>query len=204
MIHIPPSMQMHLEQAHALIEEFSFGVLVSEGLQATHLPFLLERNEGEHGTLYGHLARANPHGRGLHGQRVLTIFNGPHAYISPTWYAKKPAVPTWNYAVVHAEGTLELLDSSTTNEILDKTLAKYEPELLDDPETLSDALRDKLLPAIVGVRIRIHEIHGKAKLGQHRSQEDQAGVAAGLRDSDNPQARQLWRYMQSISLDTEE
>ena len=198
MMHIPSAMQMPLEQAHALVEAFSFGVLVSDGLQATHLPFLLVRDEGEYGTLYGHFARANPHWRDLDGQQVLTIFNGPHAYISPTWYARKPAVPTWNYAVVHVEGTLELLDSSATNDILDKTLAKYEPELLDDPDTLSDALRDKLLPAIVGIRIRIDAIHGKAKLGRHRSPEDQAGVDAGLRHSDDPQARQLWRYMQTI------
>ena len=96
-----------MTRLHDFIEQNSFGVLVAPvGGQpfATHLPFLLDRTAGPHGTLVGHMARANPQGREAAGQTALAIFSGPHAYISPTWYEAEQVVPTWNYTAVHAYG----------------------------------------------------------------------------------------------------
>src|SRR5262245_52454200 len=84
----------------AFMESYSFALLVSthEGEPfGTHIPLLLERDTGPHGTLVGHMARANPHWRGLDGQPVLAVFSGPHAYVSPTWYESENVVPTWHY-----------------------------------------------------------------------------------------------------------
>src|ERR1700712_4406415 len=97
---------------HALIRAHSFGTLVplvGGQLFATPLPFLLDAKRGEYGTLVAHLARPNPHWRAFVATPVgapqsLAIFGGPHAYISPRWYATELSVPTWNYTVVHAYG----------------------------------------------------------------------------------------------------
>src|SRR4051812_5840105 len=92
---------------HEFIEAYSFGLLVSShrGPFATHLPFLLDRTAGPHGTLVGHMARANPQWHDLDGREVLAVFSGPHAYVSPSWYEADDVVPTWNYVAVHARGT---------------------------------------------------------------------------------------------------
>src|SRR5688572_28058136 len=96
------------EALQALIREHCFGTLVSrhEGERgASHVPLLLDRDHGPHGTLLGHMARANPQWQGFReGEEVLAIFQGPHAYVSPSWYETELSVPTWNYAVVHACG----------------------------------------------------------------------------------------------------
>src|SRR5262249_9518591 len=102
-----------LTRLHDFIEQHSFGLLVSQvdGLPfATHLPFLLERTAGPHGTLVGHMARANPQWREAGGQTALAIFSGPHVYISPTWYEAEQVVPTWNYTAVHVYGRVEVID----------------------------------------------------------------------------------------------
>lgn len=197
-MYVPQAMRLEREQAWELIERYGFAALVGTDLQATHLPLLLERSEGEQGTLYGHFARANPHWRTLDGSRALAIFSGPHAYISPTWYASQPAVPTWNYLAVHATGTLELLGKEATRELLDRSLAFYEPALLDSLSREHDYL-EKMQAGVVGFRLPIETLAGKAKLGRQRSQADQAGVEEALAESRDPQARQLWRYMQRLA-----
>lgn len=197
-MYLPPSMRLSREQAWSLIERHDFAVLVGADLEATHLPLLLERSEGEQGTLYGHFARANPHWRMLNGSRALAIFNGPHAYVSPTWYANQPAVPTWNYLAVHATGTLELLGTEATRELLERSLAHFEPALLDSLSREQGYL-EKMQAGVVGFRLPIETLTGKAKLGRQRSEADQAGVEAALAESRNPQARQLWHYMQRLT-----
>src|SRR6516164_2747361 len=92
------------------IERNSFGVLVS---QVDGLPFLLDRPAGPHGTLVGHVARANPQWREAAGQTALAVFSGPHAYVSPTWYEAEQVVPTWNYTAVHASGRVQVLEDPT-------------------------------------------------------------------------------------------
>src|SRR4051812_19316497 len=116
-----------LNKLHGAIERYSFATLVSQNngdLEASHLPLLLDRDAGPSGTLLGHMARANLQWRRAAGQEVLSIFNGPHAYVSPQWYQATEVVPTWNYVAVHAYGRLELMDDeTTTKELLDKTVA---------------------------------------------------------------------------------
>src|SRR5271170_5889712 len=119
-----------LTKLHDFIEQHSFGLLVSQvdGLPfAAHLPFLLERTAGPHGTLVGHMARANPQWREANGQTALAIFSGPHDYISPTWYEAEQVVPTWNYTAVHAYGRVQIFeDAAAVREIVQATVQVYE------------------------------------------------------------------------------
>ncbi|WP_285162628.1 FMN-binding negative transcriptional regulator [Shewanella goraebulensis] len=188
-MYIPKKLAIQsVEQMHDFIDEFSFAVVTTADLTASHLPLLLKREEGEFGTLYGHLAKANNHWKSMDMQTLLVVFSGPHGYISPTWYDSYPAVPTWNYAAVHIKGEVTLTDEETTLQILTDTVKTYESNLLT-PLDASDAeqqgfipedYKDKLSKAIIGFKITITEIEGKLKLGQHRSDADQQGVITGL------------------------
>src|SRR5438477_9886629 len=143
---------------HDFIERHSFGLLVSQvdGVPfASHLPFLLDRAAGPHGTLVGHMARANPQWRQAHGQTALAIFSGPHTYISPTWYEAEQVVPTWNYAAVHASGPVEVVeDAEALLDILRRSVQVYESPMPRpwsfDP---SSPFVGRLLKQIVGLRI---------------------------------------------------
>src|SRR6266480_1405054 len=130
-MYIPAAFAEHdLNRLHDFIEQNSFGLLVSQvdGLPfASHLPFLLDRTAGPHGTLVGHMARANPHWRELAGQTALAVFSGPHAYVSPTWYEAENVVPTWNYVAVHASGRAAVVeDPSALLDIVQRSAAVYE------------------------------------------------------------------------------
>ena len=108
-----------LATLHDLVEAHAFGVLVVPSAagppEISHLPFLLDRTRGPHGTLYAHTARANPIWRGFDGRAgALAVFQGPHGYVSPSWYASRDDVPTWNYAVVHAHGAPRLIEADWT------------------------------------------------------------------------------------------
>ena len=126
--------------------------------------------------MYGHVARANPHLKELDGSEVLVIFTGPHGFISPTWYQDKPAVPTWNYTSVHAFGTASLLADHETTATIDATLERYEPALLTTNKILPDDYKVRLLAGIVGFKVVINRLEGKAKLSQNRSSADREGV----------------------------
>ena len=197
---IPRSMKMaDAEAAYNFIDEFNFGVLVSQDLQATHLPFVLNREAGE---LYGHFARANPHWEKLDGREVLITFSGPHSYISPTWYGRAPAVPTWNYTAVHAYGHVSLLQAQQTLEVVEELVHKHEPDLLQERNLITDAYRDKLLAGVVGFKVVLSHVEGKLKLGQEKPSAEQAGVYAALSDGENLQGLALAQFMQRISLGT--
>lgn len=198
---VPKQFKMNeLLQQHDFINEFSFGVMVSEGLQATHLPFLLEAQRNSKGTLYAHMAKANSQWRELAGKNVLVIFNGPHSYISPTWYTQAPAVPTWNYAAIHAYGVVELLDGLDTLAVLDKSMAKYEPELLDQRDVVTAEYVERLSSAIVGFKIELTDLQGTQKLGQHKSTQDQFSVYSALSNSAGLDEKALANYMLRRSL----
>ncbi|UCX05644.1 FMN-binding negative transcriptional regulator [Shewanella glacialimarina] len=200
-MHVPEKWQMNsLTDMHQFIAQHGFAVVMSSNLEASHIPLVLKAAEGEYGVLYGHLAHSNPHWKDIIDSSVLCIFNGPHAYISPTWYHASPAVPTWNYSVVHAKGTVEFTDDKTTMAILETTIQKYEPSLLtptpESPEGfIPKQFQDKLAKGIVGFKIVITELQGKQKLGQHRSSLDQLGVIAGLSKSTGINEQQLLKYM---------
>lgn len=193
---VPKHFKMNeLSQQHDFINEFSFGALVSEGLQATHLPFLLETQKNSKGTLYGHMAKANSQWRDLAGKNVLVIFNGPQSYISPTWYTQKPAVPTWNYAAIHAYGVVELLDGTDTLAVLEKSMAKYEPELLNTREVVTAEYVETLSAAIIGFKVEVNNLQGVEKLGQHKSVHDQQSVYSELKKSTGLDEKALANFM---------
>src|SRR5438477_2992045 len=156
---------------HAFVERHSFGLLVSQvgGVPfASHLPLLLDRAAGPHGTLVGHMARANPQWRELAGKTALAVFSGPHAYVSPTWYEAENVVPTWNYVAVHAYGRAEVVeDAAAVLDIVQRSVAVYEAAL-PRPWTLdrSSGFTGRQLARIVGFRIEIERLEGKGKRTQ--------------------------------------
>ncbi len=178
---------------HNFVERHSFGMLVSQVAGepfATHLPFLLDRTAGPHGTLVGHMARANPQWGELAGQTALAVFSGPHAYISPTWYEAENVVPTWNYAAVHATGPVELVvDKETLLVILERSVAVYEAKM-PRPWAIdhSGPLVDRLLGQIVGFRIPIKKIEGKWKMNQNHPVERREKVIRALEGQDGEDA----------------
>lgn len=158
-----------------------------DGITADHIPLEFHPAEGEYGTLRGHVARANPLWRQANGQSVLAIFQGPQAYISPTWYASKAAthkvVPTWNYAVVHAHGVLRAVEDADWLLALVKRLTAQHEAGRNPPWAVTDAPTDyvaQMLRAIVGIEIPLTRLVGKWKSGQNRGEADRMGVVAGL------------------------
>jgi transcriptional regulator len=158
-------------------------------LEAEHLPLRWERgpDDGEHGTLRGHVARANPVWREAAGQAVLAVFRGPQAYVSPSWYPSKAehgkVVPTWNYAVAHLHGPLRVVDDAAWLRAFVGRLTDAHEAAFPSPWQVSDApgdFIDQMLRAIVGIEIPVARLQAKWKTSQNRSAADRAGVAAGL------------------------
>lgn len=201
--------QDDLATLHAQIDASGLAMLTSageQGLQASHLPLLLEPGEGEFGTLYGHFARANPHWRDLaSGAEALVVFSGPDAYIHPGWYPAKAehdkVVPTWNYIAVHAWGQAEVFDDPERLLQLVSRLSDRHERQQAQPWATSDAPReylDAMLRAIVGFALPIRRLEGKWKLGQNRSAADQAGVRAGLSASPDARSHELATRMPTL------
>jgi transcriptional regulator len=188
------------EKLHGFIEANSFGLLVSDHDGepfATHLPFLLERAAGPHGVLLGHVARANPHWRGLDGQQVLAVFSGPHAYVSPTWYEAEGVVPTWNYVAVHAYGTCRLVEHPDgIARILTASVATFERPM-PRPWSLDPAseLFQRLVGAVVGFRVEVDRLEGKWKLNQNHPRERRERVVRVLERSADQDDRDVARLM---------
>jgi len=199
-MYVPPAFRENdLSALHAVIREARLANLVTataEGLLATPLPLFLMPDEGPHGTLYGHLARANPQWKQATIGAALGIFGGPDAYVTPSWYATKrehgKVVPTWNYVAVHAYGPVEFFEDA--DRLLDVVtrLTELHEGSRPAPWAVSDAPEDFIraqLRGIVGLRLPIERIEGKRKMSQNRSAEDRAGVAAGLATSERPSDR---------------
>jgi transcriptional regulator len=198
-MYIPPSFAEHdTATLHAFMAAHPLAALVTNvapvGLFATHLPLVLDAMAGEHGTLFGHVARANPHAKLVAGGPVdaLVIFTGPDAYVRPSWYATKQetakVVPTWNYVAVHATCTLHMHDDA---EFLRTHLAKLTHQhesSRHEPWQMTDAPDEYIaqqLKAIVGVELRITKLEGKWKMSQNRGDADIDGVVRGLGASDD-------------------
>lgn len=170
---------------HALIDACDFGVIVSagpDGFFATHIPMMLARDEGKYGTLYGHVARVNPHA-GLFGREALAVFSGPHAYVSPTWYSDRTTnVPTWNYAAVHCTGVPQLPGGDQI-EHLRLMVARYEGARPNgwNIDELKAEMRESLPRGIVTFRMEIARIEGKAKLSQNKPRGERERVIEGLK-----------------------
>jgi transcriptional regulator len=194
--------ETRLEVLHALILEHSFGTLVSsleDGLFATHLPFLLDPEIGDCGTLLGHMARANPHWRELGRADSLVIFQGPHAYISPSWYVTEPAVPTWNYSAVHAHGRAWLIeDPRRVRDLLERTVRTFDAHGWSTDRVTEEYI-ENLSKAIVAFEIPITRIEGKRKLSQNRPVEDALGAVAGLESTRDPMSEALAEDMRQAA-----
>jgi transcriptional regulator len=187
-----------LPRVHAAIRDAGLATLVtygSEGLDASHVPLVLDPKEGAYGTLYGHVARANGQWKTAGDVDALAIFRGPDAYISPTWYRTKAetgeVVPTWNYVAIHAKGPLSFYDDATRLlDLVTRLTERYERPR-PAPWSVSDAPADYIqrqLKAIVGFRLEIRELQGKWKMSQNRSADDRRGVVAGLQAEGSPVA----------------
>lgn len=172
-----------------LMHDYPFATLVTTRAHEpviTHLPLIHVPDCEPHGTLFGHFARTNLHTDCAESGESLAVFHGPHAYVSPSLYAHpESAVPTWNYAVVHAHGTLQLAtEPAETRAILDAMINRFEaPRERPWKLALEGARLDAMVGAIIGFRLRIKRIEAKFKLSQNRSEEDQRLVAAALADA---------------------
>ena len=174
---------------HALVNDFPLATWVvphNGELLINHIPFLLDTERGEFGTLVGHVARANPVWQ-ARGTASVAVFNGPQAYVSPSWYPSKhvhgKAVPTWNYAVVHAHGVARTLDDPEQLLQLLNRLTDHHEAHQAHPWKVSDAPAayiESMLGAIVGIEIPVQRWEGKWKTSQNRTAADRLGVAAGL------------------------
>ncbi|CDX18762.1 FMN-binding negative transcriptional regulator [Mesorhizobium sp. ORS 3324] len=207
-MYIPPAFRDDdKESLRATIRAARLATLVTataEGLLATPLPLLLDESEGEHGTLYGHVAKANPHWGAPPLGDGLAIFMGPDAYVTPAWYQTKretgKVVPTWNYVAVHAHGAVEFFeDADRLLEIVTRLTNLHEGGRAS-PWSVSDAPPDFIraqLKGIVGLRMPIARLEGKRKMSQNRNAADRAGVVSGLSASDRPSDREVARLIPS-------
>jgi transcriptional regulator len=195
------------EKISAFMRRYSFATLITDDGKApfaSHLPVLHRRESGNYGSLLSHMARANP--QWLHfasGREALAVFHGPHSYISPLWYENKPAVPTWNYATVHAYGVPKVFnDHGRIVSLLQELVAVYESSREEPwPGDLPEDYRDKMIQGIVAFEMPITRIEGKFKLGQNRPAVDiekvidQLGRAA---DTDSQALAQLMRAEHNV------
>lgn len=180
-----------VEVLHQMIRQSGLALLVTlaaDGLIASHVPMLLDPEPAPYGTLLGHIARPNPQAQpGVAGVQALAIFQGPEGYITPSWYQTKrqtgKVVPTWNYLAVHAYGPLVLFDDPARLREIVTRLTEQQEAGRAAPWAVSDApaaFIDRMLKGIVGFRIPLTRIEGKAKMSQNRPAEDVAGVITGL------------------------
>lgn len=198
--------ETRLEVLHALIRTHPLGIwvaLVDGELVANHIPFDLDPARGEFGTLVGHVARGNPVWRKTSTVASLVTFQGPQSYITPSWYPSKhehgKAVPTWNYAVVHAHGAPVFIEDRDWLRAHITALTDRHEATQALPWAVSDAPEDylnKQISAIVGVEIPVRKLVGKWKMSQNRSMPDQLGVVAGLMARGSPQASAVAEIIQ--------
>jgi transcriptional regulator len=185
-MYIPKHFKMdHDEVMYDFIEKNSFATLFSHHNgepYATHLPILLNKEEGY---LYGHFARPNEQWKDIANQKVLVIFQGPHCYISPSWYETNQAVPTWNYVAIHVYGKLEIVEEE--KEVFDSLVDmvnKYEkPDSSYHLENVDENFIKGMSKGIVGFKIQINKIEGKAKLSQNHPTERQELIIKQLENS---------------------
>jgi transcriptional regulator len=188
---------------HQVIVENGFGELLTlddAGLPfASHLPFLIDRARGANGTLTAHMARANPQWQHFtNGKPVLAMFHGPHAYISPAWYATHPAVPTWNYIAVHAYGVPKIVDAPSAMEDILRRLVDANEAANGTTWRmvgLTEQYLSSMMRGIVAFEIPIDRLEGKAKLSQNRDTADQVRVAEALAASADPSAQATSKLM---------
>jgi transcriptional regulator len=194
--------------ARRIVSEHAFGLLMTlpdgEGdADISHLPMLWLEGVGPHGRLIGHVARANPHGARLEaGAASVAVFSGPHAYISPNWYANTGLVPTWNYAAVHLHGkAVAVSDAAGAGRILDTLVSAFESDATGNWSTgdLAEGMLERQLKGIVAFEMPVDRIETKLKMSQNRKPEDIAGVIQALGDSDHSEDKATAAMMRDLN-----
>lgn len=201
--------ESRVEVLHNLVRMYPFGSLVtsgSAGLIVNHLPFVIRPEPKPYGTLRGHVARANPVWQELSVSiESVVVFQGPQAYISPSWYPSKAqhgkVVPTWNYVTVHAYGSPRAVEDIDwlTEQLAD--LTDLQESSNPRPWKINDAPKDyldKMLQAIVGIEIPIGKIMGKWKLSQNRPNADRRGVIAALNSDTGQGSKVMAEFMRKV------
>jgi transcriptional regulator len=187
------------ERLRQFVEQNSFGIFVSQekgAPAASHLPFLFDWTSGPRGALQGrligHMARANPQWKELDGQETLTIFSGPHAYISPAWYQAQEVVPTWNYIAVHVYGRATVIHDVDALARMVGDFVRFYEQPRAEPWAVDEQSEfvKQLCKQIVGFHIDITRIQGKWKLGQNHPAIRRKWAGAALREQpdENSQA----------------
>lgn len=208
-MYIPEHFRLrHDDDGIAFMRANPFAILISStesGPYATHLPLSVHQNQDKV-LLRGHVAKANPHWRYLEEDRqCLTIFHGPHSYISPTNYMARESVPTWNYAAVHVYGNARIFSAEQdVHSMLNELMETFEPPYRSQWEELSPKFRDNMLRQIVGFEIAATKIEGKFKLSQNRTREDQANVIRSLEKSEDSTISGVARMMKEQHLGKKE
>jgi transcriptional regulator len=191
-MYVPPLFKEdRIDVLHAAIRQSGLATLVTltaDGLIASHVPMLLDTEPAPYGTLLGHVARPNPQARGAApGVQALAIFQGPDAYITPSWYATKrdnaKVVPTWNYVAIHAYGPIEFFGDADRLRAIVTRLSERQETPRAEPWAVSDAPADYIegmLKGIVGFALPIARLDGKWKMSQNRPAVDRASVVSGL------------------------
>lgn len=167
----------------AFMRQYSFATLVtsdSGGLRATHLPFTVAERDGAP-RLLAHLARANPQSAHFAGGEALVIFQGPHAYISPSLYQRHPSVPTWNYAAVHAYGRLRVMEGAGDKlGLLRQLVSDHDPDYLEQLASLPPEFLALKLDGIVAFEIAVTRLEARWKLSQERTAQERQAIAGAL------------------------
>ena len=204
-MYLPPHFaEPNVEELHRIVRDHPLGLLVRQGqngLEADHLPFLLDAGSGAQGALSAHMARANPVWREVNeGDAVLVVFRGVQGYISPNWYPAKQEthrfVPTWNYEVVHAHGTIHVHDDEKfVRGVVARLTHRHEADQ-PRPWKMGDAPADYLasqLGHIVGIEIRLTLLEGKRKLNQNHEPRNREGAIQGLQSTGHGDLAQAMR-----------
>ncbi len=189
------------QQLHDFIKGNGFGILFSgNGPEpvASHLPFILDESAGEQGTLLSHMAGANRQWRHADGQQVLTVFQGPHTYVSPTWYQDPETVPTWNYVAVHVYGILKVVqDQERIQNILARITDYYEASLPQPWQAeFTSEYAQQMVKRIVAFEIEIDKMQGKWKLNQNHPEERRRRVVDVLKTMPDDNSRGIVTLME--------
>ncbi|MGB6478036.1 MAG: FMN-binding negative transcriptional regulator [Candidatus Sulfotelmatobacter sp.] len=194
------------EDAIKFMRANPFAILISStesGPFATHLPIFVRAENGEEKIiLRGHVAKANPHWRYLEQQpQCLTIFHGPHSYISPSNYTARESVPTWNYGAVHLYGNAQVFSSPEALQgILHELIHTFEPAYASQWASLDEAYRERMLRQIVGFEIEVTKMEAKFKLGQNRAREYQHNMITSLEKANDTVVSGVARLMKDQKL----
>jgi len=209
-VYIPEHFRVHDHaEVIAFMQANPFAILISsapasshdDGPFATHLPVFVSATE-ERLVIRGHVAKANPHWSYLeHNPQCLTIFHGPHAYVSASNYLTRENVPTWNYGAVHVYGSAHTFASPDDLQgVLHQLIGTFEPVYAEQWASLSETYRERMLSHIVGIEIAVTRIEAKFKLSQNRTKEEQANVIASLSKAQDTAVSGVSRLMREQGL----